>query len=55
MTWNARRSGLTSSVFATLSQSRRTAATPNAVLISIGHTEQMKITKMPEIDESLIV
>jgi hypothetical protein len=32
-----------------------TEATPKAVLISIGQTEQMKITKMPEIDESLIV
>ena len=38
-----------------MSQSRRTAATPNAVLISIGQIEQMKITKMPEIAESLIV
>ena len=55
ITWKALRSGETSSVFATLSHSRRTPATPNAVFSSIGHTEQMKITKMPEIDESLIV
>ena len=27
---------------------RRTAATPNAVLISIGHSEQMKITKIAD-------
>jgi hypothetical protein len=40
---------------ATLSHSRRTPATPNAVLISIGQTEQMKITKMPEMLLSLIV
>ena len=46
---------MTSSVLATFSHSRRTLATPNAVLISIGQTEQMKITKMPLIDESLIV
>ena len=51
----ARRSGLTSSVRATLSQSRRTLATPKAVLISIGQIEQMKITKMPDAAESLIV
>ena len=37
------------------SQSRRTLATPKAVLSNIGQTEQMKITKMPEIDESLMV
>ncbi|MCY1548238.1 hypothetical protein D9M68_843340 [compost metagenome] len=47
ITWKALRSGLTSSVLATLSQSRLTAATPNAVLISIGQIEQMKMTKMP--------
>src|SRR5450830_835986 len=52
ITRKALRSGLTSSVLATLSQSRRTDATPKAVFISIGQTEQMKIT---EIDESLIV
>jgi hypothetical protein len=44
-----------SSVRATLSQSRRTLATPCAVLISIGHTEQMKITKIDEVAESLMV
>src|SRR6218665_3162306 len=55
ITRKALRSGLTSSVLAALSQSRRTDATPKAVFISIGHTEQMKITKIPEIDESLIV
>ena len=55
MTSSARRIGLTSSVRATFSHSRRTPATPKAVLISIGHTEQMKITKMPLIDESLMV
>ncbi len=49
------RSGLTSSVLATLSHSRLTADTPKAVLISMGQTEQMKITKMPEVDESLMV
>jgi hypothetical protein len=38
-----------------LSHSRLTEATPKAVLISMGQTEQMKITKMPEIDESLMV
>ena len=54
-TSNARRSGLTSSVRATLSHSRRTPATPNAVLISIGQIEQMKITNTPEMLESLIV
>ena len=55
ITSNALRSGLTSSVRATLSHSRRTLATPNAVLISIGQIEQMKITNTPEIAESLIV
>src|SRR4029453_10482491 len=45
----------TSSVRATLSHSLRTAATPNAVLISIGHSEQMKITKIEDRLESLIV
>jgi len=45
----------TSSVRATLIHSLRTAATPNAVLSSIGHTEQMKITKIAEIEESLMV
>src|SRR5450830_1055906 len=55
ITRKALRKGVTSSVLATLSQSRRTDATPKAVFMSIGHTEQMKITKIPEIDESLIV
>jgi hypothetical protein len=55
ITLNALRSGLTSSVLATFSHSRLTEATPKAVLISIGQTEQMKITNTPEIDESLIV
>ena len=41
-----------SSVADTLSQSRLTEATPNAVFISMGQTEQMKMTKMPEMDES---
>ena len=55
ITFNALRNGFTSSVLATFSHSRFTADTPNAVLINIGHTEQIKITKMPLIDESLIV
>ena len=46
ITGNALRSGPTSSVRATLSHSRLTPATPNAVLISIGHSEQMKMTKI---------
>src|SRR4051812_32264414 len=48
-------SGGTSSVFATFSQSRRTDATPKAVLISMGQVEQMKITKIAETPESLSV
>ena len=40
---------------ATFSHSRRTLATPKAVLISIGHTLQMKITKMPLMSLSLMV
>src|SRR5258707_1177846 len=55
ITVSARRRGGTSSVRATLSQSRRTAATPNTVLISMGHTEQIKITNTAEVDELLIV
>ncbi len=55
MTRKALRSGLTSSVLATLSQSRLTEATPKAVLTSIGQTEQMKMTKMPLTSESLRV
>ena len=35
--------------------SRRTLATPNAVLVSIGQMEQMKITNTEEIVESLMV
>src|SRR6201982_1658723 len=45
----------TSGVRATLSHSLRTEATPNAVLISIGHSEQMKITKIEDRLESLMV
>ena len=55
ITRHAVRPGPSSSVLATLSHSRRTLATPKAVLISIGHSEQMKITKMAEMPESLIV
>ena len=55
ITRNALRIDDTSSVSATLSHSRLTEATPNAVFTSIGQTEQMKMTKMPEADESLIV
>src|SRR5882672_6082001 len=55
ITRNARRKGFTSSVRATFSQSLLTDATPCAVLISIGHSEQMNITDTPETDESLIV
>src|SRR5690606_39649804 len=45
----------TSRVRATLIQSRRTPATPKAVLTSMGHSEQMKITKMAEVSESLMM
>jgi hypothetical protein len=55
ITLKAVRNGPTSSVRATFSHSRRTPPTPNAVLISIGQTEQMKITKIEEIAESLMV
>src|ERR1700686_792798 len=55
ITVNARLMVPTSSVRATLIHSLRTAATPKAVLSSIGHTEQMKITKIAEIEESLMV
>ena len=55
ITWKALRSGVTSSVLATLSHSRLTEATPKAVLISMGHTEQMKMTKMPLTSESFSV
>ncbi len=47
--------GETSSVRATFSHSLRTLATPKAVLISIGQMEQMKMTKMAEAPESLMV
>src|SRR5260221_5486999 len=55
MTVKAFLNGETSSVRATLSQSRRTEATPKAVLISIGQVEQMKMTKIAETLESLSV
>ena len=55
MTVKARRSVPTSSVRATLIHYLRTAATPNAVLSSIGHTEQMKMTKIADSPESLMV
>src|SRR5471032_422684 len=55
ITLNALRIGDTSSVRATSSHSRRTADTPNAVFISIGHNEQMKITNIDEVALSLIV
>jgi len=55
ITVNALRSGFTSSVRATLSQSRRTEATPKAVLMSIGQIEQMKITKTADTSESFSV
>ena len=55
ITRKAVRNGPTSSVRATFSHSLRTEATPNAVLISIGQTEQMKITKIEERCESLMV
>ena len=55
ITVKARRTLPTSSVRATLIHSLRTLATPKAVLISIGHTEQMKITKIADRLESLIV
>ena len=51
----ALRKGRTSKVRATFSHSLRVEATPKAVLTSIGHTEQMKMTKIAEIEESLIV
>jgi hypothetical protein len=55
MTLKAVRNGPTSSVRATFSHSLRTLATPNAVLISIGQIEQMKITKIEEMALSLMV
>ena len=47
--------GDNSSVLATLRHSRRTDATPKAVLVSIGQIEQIKITKMLDALESLMV
>src|SRR6266481_3208518 len=55
ITVNARLTVPTSSVRATLIHSLRTAATPNAVFSSIGHTEQMKMTKIADSPESLMV
>src|SRR5258708_5535960 len=55
ITATALRNGRTSRVFATLSQSRRTDATPKAVLITIGHIEQLKVTKIADTFESLSV
>ena len=55
ITRKALRRGETSSVLATFSNSLRTLATPKAVLSNIGHREQIKMTKMPEIEESLMV
>ena len=55
ITVNARLTVPTSSVRATLIHSLRTAATPNAVFNSIGHTEQMKMTKIADSPESLMV
>ncbi|KAG1273981.1 hypothetical protein G6F64_015229 [Rhizopus arrhizus] len=45
----------TSSVRATFSQSCRTAPTPKAVFTSMGHNEQMKMTKMADVSASLMV
>src|SRR5690242_21754432 len=53
ITVKARLTVPTSSVRATLIHSLRTLATPKAVLSNIGHTEQMKMTKIAEIEESL--
>ena len=58
MNWKAVRHGPASSVRATLSYSRRSDATPNAVLSSMGQMAQMKMTKMTKMAEmplSLIV
>ena len=55
ITLKARRNGVTSSVRATLIHSLRTAATPKEVFNNIGQIEQMKITKIAEMPESLIV
>ena len=55
MTKNAFLNELTSSVLATFNHSFLTEETPKAVFISIGQIEQMKITKIPDKEESLIV
>src|SRR5687768_14830957 len=55
ITANAFLSDDTSSVRATFSHSRRTEATPNAVLISIGQIEQTKITNTADTVESFSV
>lgn len=55
ITVNARRTGPTSRVRATLSHSFRVLDTPNTVFISIGQSEQMKITKIADRAESLMV
>src|SRR6202042_332261 len=55
ITVKARLTVPTSSVRATLIHSLRTAATPNAVLSSIGQTEQMNMTKIADSPESLMV
>lgn len=55
ITKKALRIGDTSKVLATFNNSLRTLATPKAVFSSIGQTEQIKMTKIPEIEESLIV
>src|SRR4051812_12155380 len=54
MTKKAFLKGDTSNVSATLSQSRRTEATPK-VLMSMGQVEQMKITNTDDTFESLSV
>src|SRR3982751_6126865 len=54
-TWKALRMGETSSVRATFNHSRLTADTPKAVLMSIGHSEQMKMTNIDDVALSLIV
>jgi len=50
ITWNARRRGFTSSVFARSASRCSTRGHAVGVLISIGQTEQMKITNTPEIE-----
>ncbi len=55
ITRKALRKGPTSSVRATFNHSLRTLATPKAVLMSIGHIEQMKITNIAETELSLSV